>query len=94
MQKVKPEVDLSYHREQEIKRQLDQLDVFICNNFFSGHIDQVLQEYDNLKTQLRSIYEDKGKQAMFRAKYRWVENGERPTKYFFNQEKRNYNKKL
>ena len=30
---------------------------------------------------------------MFRAKCRWVENGERPTKYFFNMEKRNYNKK-
>ena len=29
---------------------------------------------------------------MFRAKCRWVENGERPTKYFFNLEKRNYNK--
>ena len=52
----------------------------------------MLQEYENLKTELRSIYEDKGKQAMFRAKCRWVENGERPTKYFFNLEKRNYNK--
>ena len=41
--------------------------IFICNNFFSGHIDQVLQEYGNLKTELTSIYEDKGKQAMFRA---------------------------
>ena len=30
---------------------------------------------------------------MFRAKCRWVEQGERPTKYFFNLEKRNYNKK-
>ena len=30
---------------------------------------------------------------MFRAKCRWVENGERPTKYFFNPEKRNYNRK-
>ena len=30
---------------------------------------------------------------MFRAKCRWVENGERPTKYFFNLEKRNYDKK-
>ena len=30
---------------------------------------------------------------MFRAKCRWVEHGERPTKYFFNLEKRNYNKK-
>ena len=53
----------------------------------------MLQEYDNLKTELRSINEDKGKQAMFRRKCRWVENGERPTKYFFNLEKRNCNKK-
>ena len=41
------------------------------------------------------IYEEKGKQAMFRAKCRWVENGERgPTKYFFNLEKRNYNRNI
>ena len=26
-------------------------------------------------------------------KCRWVDKGERPTKYFFNLEKRNYNKK-
>ena len=91
---AKSKAKSTYHREQEIKRQLDHLNVFIRNNFFSGHIDQVLQEYDNLKTELRSIYEDKGKQAMFRAKCRWVENGERPTKYFFNLEKRNYNKTI
>ena len=30
---------------------------------------------------------------MFRAKYGWVENGECPTKYSFNFEKINYNKK-
>ena len=30
---------------------------------------------------------------MFRARCRWVENGERPTKYCFNLEKRNCNKK-
>ena len=43
--------------------------------------------------ELKSIYEEKGRQAMFRAKCRWIENGERPTKYFFNLEKSNYNKK-
>ena len=31
---------------------------------------------------------------MFRSKCRWVEQGERPTKYFFNLERRNYNKKV
>ena len=53
----------------------------------------MLQKYENLKTELRSIYEDRGKQALFRSKCRWIENGERPTKHFFNLEKRNFNKK-
>ena len=30
---------------------------------------------------------------MFRSKCRWIEKGEKPTKYFFNLEKRNYNRK-
>ena len=41
------------------------------------------------------IYEEKGKQAMFRAICRWVENGESgPTKHFFNLEKRNYSRNI
>ena len=91
---AKYKVKASYLREKEIERQLDHLDSVICNNFFSADIDSVLQKYENLKTELRSIYEDRGKQAMFRSKCRWIENGERPTKYFFNLEKRNFNKKL
>ena len=66
--------------EQELIRKLDHLDGTICNNFSSPHIDGVLQEYNELKTELQSIYEEKGKQAIFRAKSRWVENGERPAK--------------
>ena len=85
---AKHRVKASYLREKEIERQLDHLDSIICNNFFSADINRVLQ-----KNKLRSIYEDRGKQAMFRSKCRWIENGERPTKYFFNLEKRNYNKK-
>ena len=80
-------------REKDILFKLDLLDSAICNNFSSSDIDETLQEYENLKSELNLIYEVKGKQAMFRAKCRWVENGERPTKYFFNLEKRNYNKK-
>ena len=81
------------NRERELIRKLDDLDGTTCNNFSSPHIDGVLREYDELTAELQSIYEEKGKQAIFRAKCRWVENGERPTKYFFNLEKRNYNKK-
>jgi len=77
----------------EIKQQLEVLDNLICANFNSPDIDCVLKEYESLKRELESIYEKKGKAAMFRSKCRWVELGERPTKYFFNLEKSNYNKK-
>ena len=84
---------VSRDRAEEIRHQLEQLDDTICNNFLSPDINQLLLYYDNLKSDLQSLYENIGKQAMFRAKCRWVEQGERPTKYFFNLEKRNYNKK-
>ena len=70
------------NRERELIRKLDHLDGTICNNCSSPHIDGVLREYDKLKTELQSIYEERGKQAIFRAKSRCVENGERQTKYF------------
>ena len=72
------------NREQELRRRIDQLDVIICDHFSSPYIDGVLREYDELKMELKSIYEEKGKQAIFRVKCRWIENGERPTEYFFN----------
>ena len=49
---------------------------------------------DNLRTELQRIYEAKGKGAILRSKVRWVEQGEKPTKYFFNLEKRNFNRKV
>ena len=84
---------LTHVREEEVKSRLEELDRIICNNFNSPGIDPILNEYDNLKAELQSIYEKKGRSAIFRSKCRWVEEGERPTKYFFNLEKKNYNKK-
>lgn len=57
--------------------------IIICDIFLFPVHRESATEYDELKTELKSIYEEKGKQAMFRAKCRWIENGERPTKYFF-----------
>jgi len=90
---AKHKVKALHLKEKEIKQQLNHLDAIICSNFFSTDINQVLQEYENLKTEFQSIYEDRGKQAMFRSKCRWIENGEHATKYFFNLKKHNYNKK-
>ena len=81
------------NRELEITRQLEILDRNICDNFNSPDIARILKQNEDLKTELQFIYEEKGRAAIFRSKCRWVEKGERPTKYFFNLEKRNYNRK-
>ena len=46
-------------RELEIARQLEILDRNICDNFNSPDIDRILKEYEDLKTELQSIYEEK-----------------------------------
>lgn len=37
---------------------LDQPDAIICNNFSSSNIWAVLRKYDELKTELKSIYKE------------------------------------
>ena len=91
---AKRKAKTNYKEENEIKRQLDVLDNIICDNFQHPDMDKILDKHSELKKQFESIYEQKGEVAMFRSKCRWLEKGERPTKYFFNLEKRNYNKKL
>ena len=49
--------------------------------------------YFQLKQELCLIYENKGKGSIVRSKTKWTEQGEKPTKYFFNLERRNYNHK-
>ena len=90
---AKSKANSTSDHELEIRRHLERLDNTICNNFSPLNIDDILKEYDCLKSELQSIYDDKGRQAMFRAKCQWVEYGEHLTKFFFNMEKRNCNKK-
>ena len=79
--------------ETVIKEQLDELDKKICNSQNLDNINDTLKQYDDLKKELQQHYDNKGKAAIFRSKCRWVEEGEKATKYFFNLEKRNYNRK-
>ena len=41
-------------REMEITHRLHTLDEFICNNFHAPDIDQVLNEFDDLKIELQT----------------------------------------
>ena len=70
-------------RENEIKRLLAKLDSIICNSDNLQGIEIQLKNYDNLKRELEEIYDRRGRAAMFRSKCRWIEQGERPTKYLF-----------
>ena len=47
-------------------------------------------ELEKFKKELQHWYDKKGKGAIFRSKLRWVEQGEKPTKYFFNLEAKNF----
>ena len=69
--------------EAEIKQQLDEMDKMICSSRNLVNIDGILKQYDDLKKEFHYQYESKGKAAIFRSKCRWVEEGEKATKYFF-----------
>ena len=79
-------------KEITLQQKIDKLDQEICN---SGALNpSLLDSYEEAKNELKEIYDCKGKEAIFRSKMRWIEKGEKPTKYFFNLEKLNYEKKV
>lgn len=79
-------------KEIEIQCEIEELDRQICNG---QYLDQnILNKYESAKKELKDIYDLKGKEAMFRSKSRWFEQGEKPTKYFFNLEEKNYEKRI
>ena len=81
-------------QESYLQKRLDVIDKSISNSCDNQNIEDKLKEFDKLKNEFNRLYEIKGKGAIFRSKARWVEYGEKPTKYFFNMEKKSYNKKV
>ena len=63
-----------------LQHNLDELDYKICND---ADLDpHILDQYEAEQNELNYLYELKGKQAIFRPKVKWIEQGEKPTKYF------------
>ena len=81
-------------KEMDVQKQLEELESLVSSDAYTTRINQAKMEYTALKEELRLIYENKGKGSIIRSKTRWIEHGEKPTKYFFNLEKRNYNRKV
>ena len=53
-----------------------------------------LNKIDKIKKHIETIILEKTNGAMMRCKTRWFIDGEKPSKYFLNLEKRLYNKKV
>ena len=76
-------------KEIELQEEIQKTDQQICDNQYFNQ--NLLNNYELAKKELKDLYDSKGKEAMFRSKARWLEQGEKPTKYFFNLE--NFTKK-
>ena len=68
-------------------------DNVISNSPNTDCIKNEINEYNNLKEEIDLIYQRKGKGSTIRSKCKWTERGEKPTAFFFNLEKRNFNRK-
>ena len=82
----------SKRKEIELQEEIQKLDQQICDNQYFNQ--NLLNKYELAKKELKDMYNSKGEEVMFRSNARWFEKGEKPTKYFFNLEKRNYDRRI
>ena len=77
-------------REQEhfLSRQLQ----FLEEKLDNGNL-AILDEYNLVKSEIENINDLKAKGVLFRSKAKWIEDGEKCTKYFLQMENRNYKSK-
>ena len=68
--------------EMDLQKRLSDLDLAISSGVNSAQVENLKAEYNQLKQELSLIYENKGKGSIVRSKARWIEQGEKPTKYF------------
>lgn len=54
---------------------------------------EAAEEFHTCKRELFQIQLLRSREAMLRSRCNWLVQGERPTKYFLNLEKRNYDEK-
>ena len=72
---------------ESLEQRLAETEALINNsNEDDSNLETKLTLQEQLKKELQYLYEKKGEGAMFRSKLRWTEQGEKPTRHFFNME--------
>ena len=79
-------------------KQINEAEKYLTNNLkiLEEKIDlddEELVEYNEIKSKLEEHISEKTRGSLLRSKTQWYEEGEKSTKYFFNLEKRNADKK-
>ena len=81
---------LDKNREEKLLRnELNELEIDLSRY----HKDETLLAYNRVKEQLKEIESEKIQGAIIRSKAKFIEEGERSTKYFYDLEKHNVSKK-
>ena len=61
------------NKEEVLQKELQELDFKICNG---DYFDQnILEKFETAKEELKRLHETRGKEAIFRSKMKWVEQG-------------------
>ena len=82
----------SFKKKERDKREqvlLDEIDLLECsvNN-------ESIEDLENKKKELENIRKDKMKGKLVRSRVQWIEEGEKPTKYFCGLESKNFTSKI
>lgn len=73
--------------EGELEKRLSELEEEMISS------EEAIEEFHGCKRELYQIQLLRSRQAMLKSRCTWLTQGERPTKYFLNLEKRNYDEK-
>ena len=77
-----------------LEKKIIRLEFDLANEKDSYKIEKLNKDLEGTNFELQKLIYEKTKSAMFRCKTRWFEEGEKSSKYFFNLEKANHNKKV
>ena len=72
------------NKEKEIEEKINKLEETRNGS------DNTIEAIEKLKDELEECRKEKMRGVLIRTKARWIEDGEKPSKYFCNLEKRNY----
>ena len=83
-----------YAHENNIENdKLKEIATFLTNTLQTTTELKYITALEDIKEKIKQLEEEKAKSAAFRARARWIRDGERSTKYFFALEKRNFGQK-